>query len=41
MELLSLENPVFEVYVTAAALAVLKLMLQGWMTVYRMLNAKR
>ncbi len=39
MDLLSLENPVFEVYVTAAALAVLKLMLQGWMTVYRMLKA--
>ncbi|MEO9573548.1 MAG: MAPEG family protein [Roseobacter sp.] len=39
MDLLSLENPVFEVYVTAAALAVLKLMLQGWMTVYRMLRA--
>ena len=40
MDLLSLENPVFEVYVTAAAFAVLKLMLQGWMTVYRMLKAK-
>jgi glutathione S-transferase len=39
MDLLSLENPVFEVYVTAAAIAVLKLMLQGWMTVYRMLRA--
>lgn len=39
MDPLSLENPVFEVYVTAAALAVLKLMLQGWMTVYRMLKA--
>jgi len=39
MDLLSLENPIFEVYVTAAALAVLKLMLQGWMTVYRMLKA--
>jgi len=39
MDLLSLENPVFGVYVTAAALAVLKLMLQGWMTVYRMLKA--
>ena len=39
MDLLSLENPVFQVYVIAAALAVLKLMLQGWMTVYRMLKA--
>lgn len=38
MDLLSLENPVFEVYVIAAALAVLKIMLQGWMTVYRMLK---
>lgn len=38
MDLLSLENPVFEVYVVAAALAVLKLMSQGWMTVYRMLK---
>ncbi|MCI2399275.1 MAPEG family protein [Aliiroseovarius subalbicans] len=39
MDLLSLDNAVFEVYVIAAALAVLKLMLQGWMTVYRMLKA--
>ena len=39
MNLLNLENPVFEVYVIAAALVVLKLMLQGWMTVYRMLKA--
>ena len=38
MNLLSLENPIFEVYVIAAALGVLKLMLQGWMTVYRMLR---
>ena len=38
MNLLSLENPVFEVYFIAAALVVLKLMLQGWMTVYRMLK---
>lgn len=39
MDLLNVENPVFEVYVVAAALLVLKLMLQGWMTVYRMLKA--
>ncbi|MEQ8589649.1 MAG: MAPEG family protein [Roseitalea porphyridii] len=35
--LLTMDNPVFQVYAVAAALAVLKLMLQGWMTVYRML----
>ena len=39
MNLLNLENPVFEIYVVAASLVVLKLMLQGWMTVYRMLKA--
>lgn len=39
MNLLNLENPVFEVYVIAASLVVLKIMLQGWMTVYRMLKA--
>jgi len=33
-----MENPVFEVYVIAAAIAVLKVMLQGWMTVFRMLK---
>lgn len=38
MDLLNLENPVFEVYAIAAALMALKLMLQGWMTVYRMLK---
>ncbi|OWY06227.1 MAPEG family protein [Thioclava sp. NG1] len=36
MALLSLENPVFATYVIAAALMVLKVMGQGWMTVYRM-----
>ncbi|EEB83404.1 MAPEG family protein [Roseobacter sp. GAI101] len=39
MDLLSLENPVFEVYAIAASIMVLKVMLQGWMTVYRMLKA--
>ena len=39
MNLLTMENPVFEVYVIAAALMVLKVMLQGWMTVYRMLKS--
>ncbi len=39
MNLLDMENPVFEVYVIAAAIMVLKVMLQGWMTVYRMLSS--
>jgi glutathione S-transferase len=34
------ENPVFVVYLTASALMVLKVMGQGWMTVYRMMRAK-
>lgn len=34
----SLENPVFVVYVIAASVMVLKLMGQGWITVYRMLR---
>lgn len=38
MGVLSLENPVFEVFLIAAALMALKVMLQGWMTVYRMLK---
>ncbi|MFO1350039.1 MAG: MAPEG family protein [Gammaproteobacteria bacterium] len=36
--LLSLENPAFRFYVIAASLMLLKLMLQPWMTVYRMLK---
>jgi len=39
MSLYTLENPVFATYVIAAALMVLKLMGQGWMTVYRMLKS--
>jgi glutathione S-transferase len=39
MNLLNMENPVFEVYAIAGAIMVLKAMLQGWMTVYRMLNS--
>lgn len=39
MTLLSLENPVFATYATAAALMVLKIMGQGWMTVYRMMKS--
>jgi uncharacterized membrane protein YecN with MAPEG domain len=39
MSYLNLENPVFEAYAIAATLMVLKIMLQGWMTVYRMLKS--
>ena len=39
MNLLNLENPVFSAYVVAAAIMILKVMLQGWMTVYRMLRS--
>ena len=38
MEMLSLQNPVFAAFAIAAALTVLKVMGQGWMTVYRMLH---
>lgn len=37
MTALTMENPVFVTYVIAASLMVLKIMGQGWMTVYRML----
>jgi uncharacterized MAPEG superfamily protein len=36
---LSLENPVFQIYVIAACIMILKLMLQPWMTVVRMMRA--
>ena len=36
--LLSLENPVFFAYVLAASIMLLKLLLQPWMTVYRMMK---
>ncbi|WP_319824390.1 MAPEG family protein [Thalassovita sp.] len=39
MSLLHLENPVFQTYAIAAALMGLKIMLQGWMTVYRMMRS--
>ncbi|MGX9350506.1 MAPEG family protein [Shimia sp. W99] len=39
MQLISLENPVFVTYAIASALMVLKIMGQGWMTVYRMLKS--
>lgn len=37
-ELLTWDNPVFTAYVIAAAVTVLKVMGQGWMTVYRMMK---
>lgn len=37
---LAAENPVFAAYMVAAALMVLKIMGQGWMTVYRMMTIK-
>ncbi len=39
MTALNLENPVFATYMIAAALMLLKIMGQGWMTVYRMLKS--
>lgn len=38
MAALSMENPVLASYVIAAALMILKLMGQGWMTVFRMIR---
>lgn len=39
MNLLNMENPVFVTYMIAAAIMILKLMGQGWMTVFRMLKS--
>lgn len=36
---LTMENPVFVSYMIAAAIMILKIMGQGWMTVYRMLKS--
>jgi len=38
--LLSLGNPVFQTYAIAAAIMILKLMLQPWMTVARMMKVR-
>jgi glutathione S-transferase len=38
MTLLNMENPVFVTYAIASAIMILKLMGQGWVTVYRMLK---
>ena len=37
--LMSIENPVFQTYVVATSIMILKLMLQPWMTVVRMMKA--
>jgi len=39
MNALSMENPVFVTYMITGAIMVLKIMGQGWMTVYRMLKS--
>jgi glutathione S-transferase len=39
MNMLNLENPVFVAYVVASAFMALKIMGQGWMTVFRMLKS--
>lgn len=39
MTVLTMENPVFVTYMIAAAIMILKIMGQGWMTVYRMLKS--
>ena len=36
--MLSLDNPVFHIYVIAAAIMILKLMIQPWITVQRMMK---
>jgi uncharacterized MAPEG superfamily protein len=41
MTAFALENPVFVTWLATAALMVLKVMGQGWMTVYRMLRTGR
>ena len=39
MDMLSAENPIFITYMIAAAIMIIKIMAQGWMTVYRMLKS--
>ena len=39
MMLLTTDNPIFVTYMIAAAIMILKIMGQGWMTVYRMLKS--
>ena len=40
MSLLTFDNAVFRYFVIAAALLIVKMMSQGWMTVFRMIKAK-
>jgi glutathione S-transferase len=40
MSLLTLDNLVFRYYAIAAALLIVKMMSQGWITVFRMIKAK-
>lgn len=40
MTLLSMENPLFVSYMIAASIMILKLMGQGWVTVYRMMKVE-
>jgi glutathione S-transferase len=37
---MTLQNPILATYAVAATLMILKLMLQGWITVFRMVKAK-
>ena len=39
MEIFTLENPVFRIYMIAASLAILKMIGQAYITVYRMMRA--
>jgi glutathione S-transferase len=39
MTTLTMENPVFVTYMIASSIMILKIMGQGWMTVYRMLRS--
>jgi glutathione S-transferase len=39
MNMYNMENPVFVTYMAAASIMILKIMGQGWMTVYRMLKS--
>ena len=41
MNAFTIENPVFVTWIIATALTVLKVMGQGWMTVYRMMKGIR
>jgi uncharacterized membrane protein YecN with MAPEG domain len=40
LDTVTMSNPVFATYAVAAALTVLKVMGQGWMTVYRMMTVR-